>query len=230
MGPMISQESLQSDHCGCSVCGTPSEHDRRRSVGPSAVSRRSLLRAGVAGSAAALLAAAGIDLAALRPAFGQTALTPDAALTQMMDRLGSVESQESFDALWAELHRDLSGYWEPRAGKPLPFGTGAKLGYGPVLGIDVEEAAVEATRANAEANGVEVEARLADGAQDPLPRADVAVANISLADVQRLRPDSERVVTSGYLASERAELPGYAQVGRREADGWAADLHEREKV
>ena len=28
---------------------------------------------------------------------------------------------------------------------------GAKLGYGPVLGIDVEEAAVEATRANAEA-------------------------------------------------------------------------------
>jgi ribosomal protein L11 methyltransferase len=106
----------------------------------------------------------------------------------------------------------------------------ARLGYGPVVGIDVEDAAVEATRANAEANGVDVEARLADGTEDPLPPADVAVANISLADVERLRPDSERVVTSGYLAFESADLPGYGRVGRREVDGWAADLHERQKV
>jgi ribosomal protein L11 methyltransferase len=106
----------------------------------------------------------------------------------------------------------------------------AKLGFGPVVGIDVEAAAVEATRANAEANGVEVEARLADGAAEPLPRADVAVANISLADVERLQPDSERVVTSGYLASETAELAGYRRIARRDADGWAADLHERQKV
>ena len=107
---------------------------------------------------------------------------------------------------------------------------GAKLGYGPVLGIDVEVAAVEATRANAEANAVEVEARLADGTKARLPSADVAVANISLADVERLRPDSGQVVTSGYLASESADIPGYARAGRRESDGWAADLHERQKV
>jgi ribosomal protein L11 methyltransferase len=106
----------------------------------------------------------------------------------------------------------------------------AKLGFGPVLGIDVEEAAVQATRANAAANAVVVEARLADGAEESLPAADVTVANISLADVQRLRPDSGHVVTSGYLASEAAELAGYRRSLRREADGWAADLHEREKL
>lgn len=106
----------------------------------------------------------------------------------------------------------------------------AKLGFGPILGLDVEDAAVEATRANAQANAVEVEARLADGADGPLPAAHVTVANISLADVQRLRPESDYVVTSGYLASERAELDGYAHADRREAEGWAADLHAREKV
>jgi hypothetical protein len=58
----------------------------------------------------------------------------------------------------------------------------------------------------------------------------VTLANISLADVEQLEPDSEQVVTSGYLASERVRLPGYTHLARREADGWAADLHEREKV
>jgi ribosomal protein L11 methyltransferase len=106
----------------------------------------------------------------------------------------------------------------------------AKLGHGPVLGLDLEAAAIEATRENAKANGVEVEARLADGRTGRLPAADVTLANISLADVEQLEPDSEQVVTSGYLASERVRLPGYTHVARREADGWAADLHEREKV
>ena len=106
----------------------------------------------------------------------------------------------------------------------------AKLGHGPVLGLDVEAAAIEATRDNAKANRVEVEARLADGRTGRLPAADVTLANISLADVEQLEPDSEQVVTSGYLASERVQLPGYTHVARREADGWAADLHQREKV
>jgi ribosomal protein L11 methyltransferase len=105
-----------------------------------------------------------------------------------------------------------------------------KLGHGPVLGLDVEAAAVEATRENAKANGVTVEARLADGRTGRLPAADVTLANISLADVEELEPDSERIVTSGYLASERVRLTGYTHVARRETDGWAADLHERGKV
>ena len=106
----------------------------------------------------------------------------------------------------------------------------AKLGFGPVAGLDVEEPAIEATLANAAANEVVVDARLANAADGQLPPADVTVANISLADVELLQPDSERLVTSGYLVSERPTIAGYAIAARRQAEGWAADLHEREKV
>jgi hypothetical protein len=37
----------------------------------------------------------------------------------------------------------------------------------------------------------------------------------------------ERVITSGYLAAESPQLPGYRREARREAEGWAADLHLR---
>ena len=56
----------------------------------------------------------------------------------------------------------------------------AKIGYGPVLALDNDPQAVEATIANAAANGVEVEARLADAAADELPAADTAVVNVAL--------------------------------------------------
>jgi ribosomal protein L11 methyltransferase len=106
----------------------------------------------------------------------------------------------------------------------------AKLGFAPVLGVDVDETAVEATLANAAENGVEVEARLVDASgSDALPAADVAVANISLAEVERLRFDADHVITSGYLAADRARLAGYRPVERREVDGWAADRHARER-
>jgi ribosomal protein L11 methyltransferase len=104
-----------------------------------------------------------------------------------------------------------------------------KIGFAPVLGVDVEAAAIEATLANAAVNGVEVEARLVDANAAVLPPADVAVANISLADVERLRLDSGHAVTSGYLAADRPRLEGYRLVDRREVDGWAADLHARER-
>jgi ribosomal protein L11 methyltransferase len=102
----------------------------------------------------------------------------------------------------------------------------AKLGFAPVLGIDVDEAAVEATAANARVNGVEVEARLLDGLQDELPESDVALANVALDVVERLLPRlrSRLVVTSGYLDRDRPEVDGWEHVDRRERDGWAADL------
>jgi hypothetical protein len=57
----------------------------------------------------------------------------------------------------------------------------------------------------------------------------VAVANMTLEGVTALAPrlDCARLVTSGYLASDRPALRGFRGVDRREADGWSADLHER---
>ena len=102
----------------------------------------------------------------------------------------------------------------------------AKLGFAPVLGVDLDDAAVEATQANARANGVEVEARRADALADELPPTDVVLANVQLDVVERLLPRlrAPLVVTSGYLERDRPGVDGWEPVDRREGDGWAADL------
>jgi ribosomal protein L11 methyltransferase len=104
----------------------------------------------------------------------------------------------------------------------------ALLGFAPVLGVDIEEPAIEATRENARVNGVQVEAQLVS-AEGRLPAATTAVANISLASVEALpdRLDVARLVTSGYLVSEQPRLPGFEHAGRRTEGGWASDLYER---
>ena len=106
----------------------------------------------------------------------------------------------------------------------------AKLGFAPVLGVDLDDAAVEATMANAAANSVAVEARLADALEDELPDVDVALANVALDIVelllQRLR--ARHVVTSGYLDRDRPNVAGWAHVDRATRDGWAADVFARE--
>jgi ribosomal protein L11 methyltransferase len=103
----------------------------------------------------------------------------------------------------------------------------ALLGYGPVVGIDNDPAAIEATLENAAVNRVAVEAHVTDATAAALPAADVTVANISLDGVNALRPDSAFVVTSGYLVSDEPTLPGYVHVRRHQSAGWAADLHRR---
>jgi ribosomal protein L11 methyltransferase len=105
----------------------------------------------------------------------------------------------------------------------------ARLGFGRVVGVDFEAPAVEATLSNAAANAVVVEARLLDALADPLPEAELVVANIALAAVNALgaRLAAPRLVTSGYLAADRPEPAGYEHRDRRELDGWAADLFER---
>ena len=104
-----------------------------------------------------------------------------------------------------------------------------RLGFGPVLAVDVDANAVEATRANAALNGVAVETRLADALVAELPAADVAVANIALAAVEAIVPrlHSPVVVTSGYVAGERPRLAGFDRVEHREREGWAADVWRR---
>jgi ribosomal protein L11 methyltransferase len=105
----------------------------------------------------------------------------------------------------------------------------ARLGFAPVVAVDVAEAAVDATRANAAANGVELDVRLLDAATGELPPTETAVANVDLATVERLaaRVDARGLVLSGYLVADVPRLDGFAHVDRRALDGWAADRFER---
>ncbi|HST25452.1 MAG TPA: 50S ribosomal protein L11 methyltransferase [Gaiellaceae bacterium] len=103
---------------------------------------------------------------------------------------------------------------------------GTRLGFAPVVAVDVDPVAVEMTLANAHANGVEVEASILDATSDALPAAAVAVANVSLAAAEQIAPRlaCRTLVTSGYLASERLQLTAYGHVRRVEEEGWAADV------
>ena len=102
----------------------------------------------------------------------------------------------------------------------------AKLGFAPVVALDHDPAAVTAARAGAETNGVEVDVRPADVLADPLPAADVALANVTLDVVERVaaRVDAARLIASGYLVANEPELGGWKHERRLQADGWAADL------
>jgi ribosomal protein L11 methyltransferase len=103
----------------------------------------------------------------------------------------------------------------------------ARLGFRPVRAIDVDGAAVEETRRNAEANAVAVQVSLGDALLDELPSTDVAVANIAFEAIEALGPRlrCRLLVTSGYLDTAPAALGGYRHVRRQTADGWAADLY-----
>jgi len=108
---------------------------------------------------------------------------------------------------------------------------GVRLGFAPVTAVDNDPAALDATGRNASANGVELELLLADGLAQPLPGADLAVANISRDTVERLGPhiDAPMIVASGYLERDEPVLPGFRREARRTEGGWAADLFRREE-
>lgn len=105
----------------------------------------------------------------------------------------------------------------------------AKLGYSPVTALDLDEAAVAATRANAQSNGVELEVGLADILSNPLPEADLALANIASHPLRQVagRIAAPELVASGYLVSEEPRLDGWVLQERKELQGWVADRFAR---
>jgi ribosomal protein L11 methyltransferase len=106
-----------------------------------------------------------------------------------------------------------------------------RLGFEPVIALDQDASAVEATRRNAAANGTAVDCRLVDALADPLPSADVCVANISADAVARLLPllDATTVITSGYLEGDAPACDGLTHERRLTGGGWAADVFRREE-
>jgi ribosomal protein L11 methyltransferase len=104
----------------------------------------------------------------------------------------------------------------------------AKLGFTPVIALDSDPNAVEATRANAAANGVEIDVHRVDVLADALPGGDVAIANITGQAVQALAPRlrTHLLVASGYLITAEQSLPAFRHLRRVTSDGWAADLQQ----
>jgi ribosomal protein L11 methyltransferase len=98
----------------------------------------------------------------------------------------------------------------------------AKLGFGSVTAFDVDEVALETTRANAAANGVAIEV------VTELRPARLAVMNIALDVVEHMLPllPVERAITSGYLERDQPRVDRWHRLERRVRDGWAADLLE----
>ena len=98
----------------------------------------------------------------------------------------------------------------------------ARLGFSPVSAFDLDEVAMEVTRANAAANGVDVDV------VDALAPAELAVMNIALEVVEGMLPKLPvgRAITSGYLERDEPRVDGWQPVERRVRDGWAADLLE----
>jgi ribosomal protein L11 methyltransferase len=111
----------------------------------------------------------------------------------------------------------------------------AKLGWSPVVAVDHEVAAIEATRANAAANGAAVHTRRMDLRREPPPVAPTVAANLTAGLLRGLagqlsHPPPRALIASGLLEGEAGGVAaafaagGLAERERRSADGWAALL------
>ena len=108
----------------------------------------------------------------------------------------------------------------------------AKLGFGPLIGLDTEQAALEAAAANAAANGVELELRRANLRAEPAPVAPAIVANLTapiLVEVAaRFEQPPRALICSGLLArEEEMVVSAFEGAGMRAHDrlregDWAA--------
>jgi ribosomal protein L11 methyltransferase len=112
----------------------------------------------------------------------------------------------------------------------------ARLGFDPVLAVDNEPASLEATAANARANGVAVEARRADLRREPAPpSATTVTANLAgplLRELAPRLPDPlpRRLLASGMLEAETDAVVaafasrGLEELARRGEGDWMAML------
>ena len=109
----------------------------------------------------------------------------------------------------------------------------ARLGWSPVLALDFDPLAVEATVENARVNGADVEARRFDLRDEPAPAAGTIVANLLrplLLEVARTGVRAETLIASGLLRHEADEVAAafaahdLVERERRAQGDWAAVL------
>jgi ribosomal protein L11 methyltransferase len=114
-----------------------------------------------------------------------------------------------------------------------------KLGYGPVLALDYDQLAVDATIENSAVNAVagQIEARRFDLREEPVPAAPLVLANLLrpllLAWSTTIAPAAHRwIIASGLLEHEADEVSqafvqhGYLERTRLVSGEWAALLLE----
>jgi ribosomal protein L11 methyltransferase len=97
----------------------------------------------------------------------------------------------------------------------------ARLGWDPVTAVDLDERALPVIAANAAANGVTVDASVADLSKDPLPWAPTITANVTGPLHGRIGPrlqrPPERLIAAGMLARYADDVTAaYAHTGLRE--------------
>ncbi len=108
----------------------------------------------------------------------------------------------------------------------------ARLGFAPVIGLDNDAAAVEATRANAAANDARVEVESFDLRTRPAPEATTVTANLLSALLLQWRGrGAQRVIASGILQNEADRVStafeGFRECARLTDGDWVALLLER---
>ena len=130
------------------------------------------------------------------------------------------------------------------SGTAVDLGTGsgvlaiaaAKLGWGPVLGVDSELASIEAAGENARANGVELELVRANIRAEVPPLAETVIANLTAPLLEelagRIAPREDwvprRLICSGLLSRQADGIEeAFGRAGlelrhRRESGDWAA--------
>jgi ribosomal protein L11 methyltransferase len=142
----------------------------------------------------------------------------------------------------AQLERPVGPLLDVGTGSGVLAIAAARLGFAPVLGVDHERESVEAARANASANAVEIEVRRLDLRRQPLPWIDasdaragsvVVVANLLcplLLELARVMPRAPAQLLAGGLLTGQAdevarafaERLGLRERERRESGEWAA--------
>lgn len=116
------------------------------------------------------------------------------------------------------------------AGSGILAVAAARLGWDPVIALELDPDARRVIEANAAANGVRVEARTADLLRDELPDVPTVVANLTPALHEgvagRARP--QRLIAAGFLTRYAGDVAGlYAplrEVDRRSDGEWTALL------
>ncbi len=112
-----------------------------------------------------------------------------------------------------------------------------RLGFHPVTAVDNDPLAVEATVANARANGVGLTAGVRAAGRDALPAAETVVANIAAIVIESLTvsltpPYPRRAVVSGLRPAQVGDVAaalapvGLQAVREVDVEGWATVLLE----